>query len=85
MAVAISIVTITIIAINNEWLKKRLSNRCSLPMPIELIAVILGTLSSRLFLLNANYNVRTIGFIPTGFPGNYFRSMDRLIEPGVGK
>lgn len=62
--------TIIIIFFNNEWLKEKLASKCSLPVPIELIAVVLGTVLSRVLFLGTKYGIRTIGHIPTGFPGN---------------
>lgn len=41
---------------------------CFLPVPIELFAVIVGTLMSRFLSLSENYSIKTIGHIPTGFP-----------------
>lgn len=58
----------TIIYLNNEWLKPKLSKVCFLPLPIELIAVITGTLVSRYADLKTNYGIKPIGHIPTGFP-----------------
>lgn len=52
-------------------------------MPIELIAVVLGTVLSRLLFLKEKYNVRTIGHIPTGFPGTIqyiFPKLQRHID-----
>lgn len=72
VAVSISLLTIIIIIINNEWLKERLARKCSLPVPIELIAVVFGTVLSRVLFLGPHYGIRTIGHIPTGFPGKQF-------------
>lgn len=68
-AVIISAVAITVLYLNNEWLKPKMSKICFLPVPIELIAVVTGTLVSRVMDLSTNYNITTIGHIPTGFPG----------------
>lgn len=65
----ISVVTITILITNDEWLKPKMSRICLLPIPIQLIAVIAGTLASKYFDLSANYNITSVGHIPTGFPG----------------
>lgn len=65
----ISLVTVVILYVNNEVLKPKLSKICFLPVPIELIAVVSGTLVSRCLDLSTNYNISTIGHIPTGFPG----------------
>lgn len=78
MAVTISVITIIILYLNNEWLKSKLSKVCILPVPIELIAVVSGTLVSRYFDFSSNYNIDTIGFIPTGFPGvNFFFNVNK--------
>lgn len=68
----ISVVTITILYLNNELLKPKLSKICILPVPIELIAVVAGTLVSKYMDLSTNYSIKTIGHIPTGFPGSIF-------------
>lgn len=68
-ALTISIITIIIMYANNEWLKPKLSKYCFLPVPIELIAVVTGTLVSRFVDLQSNHNIQTLGNIPTGFPG----------------
>lgn len=71
VAILISVITIVIIFWNNDWLKPRVSRSCALPVPIELIAVVTGTLLSQCLSLEEKYGVRTIGHIPTGFPGLY--------------
>lgn len=60
--------TIFILCVNNELLKPRLARVCFLPVPIELIVVVSGTLLSRFMDLMTNYHIKTIGNIPTGFP-----------------
>lgn len=67
-AFTISAITILILCMNNEWLKPKLSKVCFLPVPIELIVVVSGTLLSRFMHLASNYQIKTIGHIPTGFP-----------------
>ncbi|XP_012226376.2 prestin isoform X1 [Linepithema humile] len=67
-AVIISTVSIIILVINNEFLKQRVSKKCSLPIPIELIAVVGGTLISRYCDLPKIYNIETVGHIPIGLP-----------------
>lgn len=39
-----------------------------MPIPIELIAVVGGTLLSKYLGFESNYAIKTIGHIPTGFP-----------------
>jgi solute carrier family 26, other len=45
------------------------AKKCSIPIPIELIGVVSGTVISQLMDLKNVYNIKTIGAIPTGFPG----------------
>lgn len=68
-AVAMSAFTIFVLFLNNEWLKPKMSKLCIVPMPIQLIAAVAGTLASKYFDLSANYNIVTVGHIPRGFPG----------------
>lgn len=65
----ISAITIITLVINNEVIKPKLSKLCIVPIPIELVCVITGTLVSQYVDLSANYNVKIIGHIPTGLPG----------------
>ncbi|XP_053671172.1 solute carrier family 26 member 10-like [Anopheles nili] len=67
-AVIISAITIVILVVNNEILKPKVAKRSVIPIPIELIAVIAGTLLSRYLYLREEYGVKTIGNIPTGLP-----------------
>lgn len=45
-----------------------MSRVCFVPVPIELIVVVMGTLLSRFLDLTKIYHIKTIGNIPTGFP-----------------
>ncbi|XP_039304503.1 sulfate transporter isoform X2 [Solenopsis invicta] len=67
-AAIVSIVSIIILVFSNEFLKPRASKKCSIPIPIELIAVVGGTLVSRYCDLPKIYNIETVGHIPTGLP-----------------
>ncbi|XP_076165070.1 prestin isoform X2 [Ptiloglossa arizonensis] len=67
-AVVVSSITITSLVCNNELLKPWASKRCSIPIPIELIAVVSGTLISKYFHLSDKYNIQDVGDIPTGLP-----------------
>uniref|UniRef100_A0A182QUW9 STAS domain-containing protein n=1 Tax=Anopheles farauti TaxID=69004 RepID=A0A182QUW9_9DIPT len=67
-AIIISTITIVVLVFNNEILKPKVAKRSVIPIPIELIAVITGTLLSRYLYLGDKYNVKTIGNIPTGLP-----------------
>ncbi|XP_014476242.1 PREDICTED: solute carrier family 26 member 10 isoform X2 [Dinoponera quadriceps] len=77
-AVIVSIISIIILVINNEFLKPRISKKCSIPIPIELIAVVGGTLVSRYCNLSELYNIKIVGPIPTGLPKLEVPNMELL-------
>ncbi|EZA51917.1 Prestin [Ooceraea biroi] len=77
-AAIVSIITIIILVINNEFLKPRINKKCSIPVPIELIAVVGGTLVSRYCDLPKTYNIETVGHIPTGLPKPEVPSLELL-------
>lgn len=84
-AVIISAITILILVVNNDYLKPMLSKHCVIPVPIELIAIVTGTLISQYAYLPATYGVQAIGDIPTGFPSfdlPAFELMPRLLLDG---
>jgi hypothetical protein len=49
-------------------LKPRLAKKLSIPIPIELILVVGGTLISSHFDLDSNWSVKLVGEIPKGLP-----------------
>ncbi|XP_076677233.1 prestin isoform X2 [Andrena cerasifolii] len=67
-ALVVSLITIISLVCNNEFFKPWVSKRCSIPIPIELIAVVSGTLISKYFYLSDKYNIQDVGNIPTGLP-----------------
>lgn len=71
-AVGISVTCITILFLNNELLKPKLSKLCIVPMPIQLIVAVGGTLASKYFDLAGAYKIVTVGHIPRGLPGFEF-------------
>ncbi|XP_037796739.1 solute carrier family 26 member 6-like [Penaeus monodon] len=66
--IIVSSITIIILVINNELIKPRVKKVTKLPIPIELLAVVAGTVASFFLDLRKNYNVRVVGDIPTGLP-----------------
>nr|CAD7264974.1 unnamed protein product [Timema shepardi] len=68
VAIGISAITITILACYNEFLKPRVSKKLPIPIPMELMAVVAGTLVSMFTHLKENYGVKVVGGIPTGLP-----------------
>ncbi|XP_076240598.1 prestin isoform X2 [Calliopsis andreniformis] len=77
-AVIVSLITIICLVCNNELLKPWASKKCSMPIPIELIAVVSGTLISRYFCLSEKYNIQDVGDIPTGLPAPEIPTFDLL-------
>ncbi|XP_038213044.1 prestin isoform X2 [Zerene cesonia] len=67
-AFTISAIACTIIALNNEVLKPWVSKRSRVPVPIELLAIVAGTLVSKFCDLKALYGISLVGNIPTGLP-----------------
>uniref|UniRef100_A0A8D8M1I0 Sulfate transporter n=1 Tax=Cacopsylla melanoneura TaxID=428564 RepID=A0A8D8M1I0_9HEMI len=51
-----------------QFLKGPLSKYIPIPLPIELITVVLGTLASSKFGLKENFGISVVGHIPTGLP-----------------
>ncbi|KAA0190365.1 hypothetical protein HAZT_HAZT003093 [Hyalella azteca] len=66
--IVISAVSMFILSVNNEQLKPRLAKVTKIPMPIELIVVIIGTAVSYSINVHETYSVNIVGEIPTGLP-----------------
>ncbi|CAG9761084.1 unnamed protein product [Ceutorhynchus assimilis] len=85
-ALIISFITITISAINNDYFKPLLSRICPIGFPMELVAVVVGSVVSRYFQLEEKYGVRVVGDIPVGLPVPtlpIFDIMPSLIVDGI--
>ncbi|KAJ8711244.1 hypothetical protein PYW07_008486 [Mythimna separata] len=67
-AFVISFITCLIIALNNELFKPWVSKRSRVPVPIELLAIVIGTLVSRFGNLHEIFGITLVGEIPTGLP-----------------
>lgn len=63
-----SAVTVTIMAVHNDWLKPLYSKKMKYPLPTELVALVIGIVITRYACLSEVYGVRTLGHIPTGLP-----------------
>lgn len=59
---------IVFMVICNELIKPFLKKFCRFPLPAELLAVIGGTVISMLVGVEAMYNIKLVGTIPTGLP-----------------
>ncbi|ERL84981.1 hypothetical protein D910_02404, partial [Dendroctonus ponderosae] len=69
-ALVVSIVTITISAINNDHFKPLFAKVSPFPFPMELLAVVVGTVVSKYCYLEETYGVQTVGDIPVGLLPN---------------
>ncbi|KAF7282110.1 prestin-like isoform X2 [Rhynchophorus ferrugineus] len=67
-AIIISGIACFCLIINNEVVKPWWSKRFKVPFPIELVAVMLGTIVTYFTGIDDTRNVGTVGFIPTGLP-----------------
>ncbi|XP_043674844.1 prestin-like [Vespula pensylvanica] len=67
-ALSLSAITIVILIFNNEFLKPRFAKISPFPIPIEMLAVISGTLISMYMNLTEVYNIKIVGDIPVGLP-----------------
>ncbi|GAB0097196.1 hypothetical protein DMENIID0001_128120 [Sergentomyia squamirostris] len=68
VACVVSVITIIVVVLNNELLKPRVAKLTIIPVPIELFAVVTGTLVSKYLNLAEDWNIKTIKDIPLGFP-----------------
>ncbi|XP_078042909.1 prestin isoform X2 [Augochlora pura] len=67
IAVALSAVTIVVLVVNNV-LKPRVAKLSPFPIPIEMLAVVIGTVLAVYANLEEAYGVATVGHIPVGLP-----------------
>jgi MFS superfamily sulfate permease-like transporter len=84
LAVGVSTITLILLAINSDIIKPRLSKICRVPVPMELIVVVIGTLLSYLMGWHSNYGVPVVGKIPPGIPFPEFPNMDMFRDAIIG-
>jgi solute carrier family 26, other len=53
---------------NNEFLKPIIAKRTNIPIPIELIIIVGGTLLSKLLKMRETWAIIPVGNIPVGLP-----------------
>lgn len=63
-----SVITIVILVFNNEFLKPRVAKLTTLPIPIELIVVVGGTIIARFIQMDELWAIIPVGHIPVGLP-----------------
>ncbi|KAF6216287.1 hypothetical protein GE061_000627 [Apolygus lucorum] len=67
-AVVVSAITVVVLIANNEFLKPLAAKWCIIPVPIELIVVLCGTLVSTYGGIYTTYGLKVVGDIPVGLP-----------------
>ncbi|XP_053674671.1 prestin-like [Anopheles nili] len=76
----IAFIAVIILLINNEVIKPRLAKLCIIPIPIQLILVVSGTLLSIQYNLKDNFGIKVVGNIPQGLPAPKLPNFDILSE-----
>ncbi|KFB38269.1 AGAP010344-PA-like protein [Anopheles sinensis] len=74
----IAAVSIIILLINNEIIKPRLAKLCIIPIPIQLILVVSGTLLSIQY--NLKDSLKVVGTIPQGLPAPQMPNVNLFSE-----
>uniref|UniRef100_A0A8R1HIR7 Sulfate_transp domain-containing protein n=1 Tax=Caenorhabditis japonica TaxID=281687 RepID=A0A8R1HIR7_CAEJA len=64
---AMSLVAIAVLYIAKYHLTPALCAKTRIPIPYDLILIVIGTLASSFFNVNDSYHVKIIGVIPTGY------------------
>ncbi|KAK8375447.1 hypothetical protein O3P69_008352 [Scylla paramamosain] len=68
VVVVVSVVCIIALVVNNEILKPRMRKVSRIPVPMELLVVVVGTAVSDLLHLEERHHVTVVGHVPTGLP-----------------
>ncbi|XP_046682186.1 anion exchange transporter-like isoform X2 [Homalodisca vitripennis] len=77
----ISLTTVVVLILDNKFVKPWVSRRSVIPVPVELIAVTVGTIASTFWDIHVKYNLTTVGHISIGLPG--FHSPNFELIPAV--
>lgn len=67
-SIVTSIICIIILAFVKDFINEKFKSKLFMPIPIDLILVILGTVVSYFGKLNSNFNIPVVGNIPPGVP-----------------
>ncbi|XP_022238050.1 solute carrier family 26 member 10-like [Limulus polyphemus] len=68
VSLVLSLCVIAILVIVKDFINAKFREKLKIPIPIDLIVVVLGTVVSYFLSLNPNYGVPIVGSIPTGLP-----------------
>lgn len=82
----ISSLAMIILLVVKIHINERYKDRMKIPIPIDFILVIVGTISSHFGEFETKFNVKTVGDIPAGFPAPSIPSIDsasRMIQDCV--
>ncbi|XP_069945297.1 prestin isoform X2 [Cherax quadricarinatus] len=83
VVMVVSLSSTVVLVFTNEVIKPRARKYTKLPIPIELLAVVVGTAVSYLINLENNYHVRVLGDIPTGLPAPSIPPLELLPRVAV--
>jgi solute carrier family 26 protein len=64
----VAIITLAVLVFLKEFINVKFAHKLPVPIPADLLVVVLGTLISYLTSLNQRYCVKVVGNIPRGFP-----------------
>lgn len=77
---AIFLISCALLIFNNEWLKQRVAKKTKLPVPMELVVIVLSIMLSKFCDIEANWNVFLVGSIPSGLPAPVIPKFDLWIN-----
>lgn len=63
---AISVSSLTFLIISHTFIGPFFKQKCSFPIPFELTLVIITTVCSQIFDINANNDVKIVKYVPRG-------------------
>ncbi|XP_063368854.1 prestin isoform X1 [Cydia amplana] len=82
-AVTISFLVCLVIALNNELFKPWVAKRSRVPVPIELLAIVIGTLVTKFSVLKEKFGIALVGEIPTGLPTPFVPPLELMPSVAV--
>ncbi|KER20127.1 hypothetical protein T265_15387 [Opisthorchis viverrini] len=68
VTIGLSAACITILAVVKNWVNPHVVRKIKIPIPIDLVIVILATVISHFLELNAKHRVKVVGSVPKGIP-----------------
>ena len=66
--IILSFITMFCLVVHNDWIKPWYNKKMKFSLPIELLAIVIGTVSSYYGNFNEKYDVNILGPVPAGFP-----------------